>query len=182
MILKLQHLLHATDLLWTSAYLGGLQCTILNTCLRYETHTRVKTIETFLFQPTNAQMYIISLVYITCPRYNLHISIHWLPYLLQIAYSAKKAHCLQKIWRRTDFIDYLFIVCLFIINCNWVDTRWQQYSTHLHTNSTQNTENGTYITIKRKRKMWEVRAVPRLCELYPGVCLTTDEKARKNLS
>jgi hypothetical protein len=27
----------------------------------------------------------------------------------------------------------------------------QQYSTHLHTNSTQNTENGTYITIKRKK-------------------------------
>ena len=24
------------------------------------------------------------------------------------------------------------------VNCNWVDTRWQQYSTHLHTNSTQN--------------------------------------------
>jgi hypothetical protein len=23
-----------------------------------------------------------------------------------------------------------------IVNCNWVDTRWQQYSTHLHTNST----------------------------------------------
>jgi hypothetical protein len=32
-----------------------------------------------------------------------------------------------------------------------VGTRWQQYSTHLHTNSTQNTENGTYITIKRKK-------------------------------
>ena len=28
----------------------------------------------------------------------------------------------------------------------------------------------------------EVRAVPRLCELYPGICLTTEEKARKNLS
>jgi hypothetical protein len=26
----------------------------------------------------------------------------------------------------------------------------QQYSTHVHTNCTQNTENGTYITIKRK--------------------------------
>jgi hypothetical protein len=26
-----------------------------------------------------------------------------------------------------------------------------------------------------------VRAVPRLCEFYPGNCLTTDEKARKNL-
>jgi hypothetical protein len=27
-----------------------------------------------------------------------------------------------------------------------------------------------------------MRAVPRLCELYPGICLTTEEKARKNLS
>jgi hypothetical protein len=24
--------------------------------------------------------------------------------------------------------------------------------------------------------------VPRLCEFYPGICLTTEEKARKNLS
>jgi hypothetical protein len=24
-----------------------------------------------------------------------------------------------------------------------------------------------------------VRAVPRLCELYPGICLTSDEKAQK---
>jgi hypothetical protein len=30
--------------------------------------------------------------------------------------------------------------------------------------------------------IWEVRAVPRLCELYPGICLTTEEKAWKNLS
>jgi len=27
-----------------------------------------------------------------------------------------------------------------------------------------------------------VRAVPRLCEFYPGICLTTEEKARKTLS
>ena len=27
-----------------------------------------------------------------------------------------------------------------------------------------------------------VRAVPRLSELYAGICLTTEEKARKNLS
>jgi hypothetical protein len=27
-----------------------------------------------------------------------------------------------------------------------------------------------------------VRAVPRLCELYPGICLTTEQKARKNLN
>jgi hypothetical protein len=24
--------------------------------------------------------------------------------------------------------------------------------------------------------------MPRLCELYPGICLTTEEKAQKNLS
>jgi hypothetical protein len=70
---------------------------------------------------------------------------------------------------------------LFIFNRNWVDTRWQQYSTHLHTNSTQNTENGTYITIKRGKK-WEVRPSPRLCELFPDICLTTEEEARKNPS
>jgi len=27
-----------------------------------------------------------------------------------------------------------------------------------------------------------VRAVSRVCEFYPGICLTTEEKARKNLS
>jgi hypothetical protein len=26
-----------------------------------------------------------------------------------------------------------------------------------------------------------MRAVPRLCELYPGICLPAEEKARKNL-
>jgi len=30
--------------------------------------------------------------------------------------------------------------------------------------------------------MGRVRTVPRLCELYPGICLTTEEKTRKNLS
>jgi len=31
----------------------------------------------------------------------------------------------------------LFNIRVFI-DCNWVVTRWQQYSTHLHTNNTQN--------------------------------------------
>jgi hypothetical protein len=52
---------------------------------------------------------------------------------------------------------------IFIFNCYWVDTRWQQYSTHLHTNTrwqqysthlhtniTQNTENGTYIKYRKR--------------------------------
>jgi len=58
------------------------------------------------------------------------------------------------------------------VNYNWFDTRWQQYSTHLHTNDTQNN------TIN----LGSVRAVPRVCESYPGICLTTEEKAWKNLS
>jgi len=49
---------------------------------------------------------------------------------------------------------YFYPFMIHLVNCNWVDTRWQQYSTHLHTNSTQNntmkhnTQNGTYITIR----------------------------------
>jgi hypothetical protein len=30
--------------------------------------------------------------------------------------------------------------------------------------------------------MWKSGAVPRLCEFYPDICLTTKKKARKNLS
>jgi len=33
-----------------------------------------------------------------------------------------------------------------------------------------------------KIKLGRVRTVPHLCELYPGICLTTEEKAQKNLS
>jgi hypothetical protein len=57
--------------------------------------------------------------------------------------------------------------------CSWVDIWWQKYSTHLHTNKKQkNTVNS----------FGRVPAVPLLCELYPGICLTTEEKARKNLN
>jgi hypothetical protein len=47
--------------------------------------------------------------------------------------------------------NLVFIIIIYLfVNCNWVDTQWQQYSTHLHPNSTQNTENGTYIKKIRK--------------------------------
>jgi N-acetyl-gamma-glutamylphosphate reductase len=32
------------------------------------------------------------------------------------------------------------------------------------------------------QKFGRMRAVPHLCEFFPGICLTTEEKARKNLS
>ena len=39
------------------------------------------------------------------------------------------------------------------VNCNWVVTQWQQYSTHLHTN---NTQNNTKQTIHRtKQQIWK---------------------------
>ena len=47
-------------------------------------------------------------------------------------------------------------------------------STHLHTNNTQNNTNNN--------QCGKVRAVPRLCEFYPGICLTTEKKSRKNPS
>jgi hypothetical protein len=38
------------------------------------------------------------------------------------------------------------------------------------------------VHIIQRKENWEVLAVPRLCELYPGICFTAEEKARKNLS
>ena len=53
-----------------------------------------------------------------------------------------------------------FDMILYYINCNWVVTRWQQYSTHLHTN---NTQNDTKQTIHRTTQQFgTVRTVPRL--------------------
>ena len=55
------------------------------------------------------------------------------------------------------------------------------YTQTIHTT----TQKKQYI---EQHKIWEyknfgiVRAVPRLGELYPGIRLTTEEKARKNLS
>ena len=51
-----------------------------------------------------------------------------------------------------------------------------QYTfTHSAQNDTKQTIHSTI------QKFWKVRAVPRLVEFYPGICLTTEEKARKNL-
>jgi len=41
------------------------------------------------------------------------------------------------------------------------------------------TQNKQYI--EQLKNFGRVRAVPRLCGFYPGNCLTTEEKARKNL-
>jgi hypothetical protein len=63
-------------------------------------------------------------------------------------------------------------------------------STHLHTNDRIQKTEHTYQSKnyehtyqpKYLKLIWEVRAVNRLCQLYPGICLTDDEKAWKSLS
>jgi hypothetical protein len=68
---------------------------------------------------------------------------------------------------------------IYIYYRSWVDTRWQQYITHLHTNSTLIHTNSTHNT--EIGKLGSAGRAPS-CELYPGFYLTTEEKARKNLS
>jgi hypothetical protein len=54
-------------------------------------------------------------------------------------------HIIQRTEHDDDNI-YIYIF-IYLFNRNWVGTRWQQYSSHLHTTNIQNTEKGTYITI-----------------------------------
>jgi hypothetical protein len=60
----------------------------------------------------------------------------------------------------------------YVFNCNWVETRWQKDSTHIHTNDIQNTENGTYITIK---KIWKCGP----CPVFASYTLTFVLQPRK---
>ena len=55
---------------------------------------------------------------------------------------------------------------------------------HIYTQTVHRTTQSTK-TIHRTTQLinlGRVRAVPRFCDLYPDICLTTEEKARKNLS
>jgi hypothetical protein len=52
---------------------------------------------------------------------------------------------------------------------------------HIYTQTIHRTiQNKQYI--EQHKHFGRVRAVPRLGELYPGICLTTEENARKTLS
>jgi uncharacterized integral membrane protein len=50
---------------------------------------------------------------------------------------------------------------------------------HIYTKTIHRTTQIKQYTEQHKT-FGRVRAVPRLCELYPGIWLTTEEKARKN--
>jgi hypothetical protein len=52
--------------------------------------------------------------------------------------------------------------------------------TFTHKQYTERQQNKQYI--EQHKNLERVRAVPQLCGFYPGICLTTEEKPRKNLS
>jgi len=59
----------------------------------------------------------------------------------------------------------------------------KQYRKRHKTNNTKNTKihRTTQKTHRATQQLGRVRAAPRLCVFYPGICLTTEKKARKNL-
>jgi hypothetical protein len=67
---------------------------------------------------------------------------------------------------------------MYIFNRSWVDTRWQQYITHLHTNSTHNTEKNTYNTDNTGK----CGPCPVFANYTLAFALQPKKKARENLS
>ena len=74
--------------------------------------------------------------------------------LQEFIYCCSPADSYSKYSHQHHIISYTNMIYDMFVNCNWVDTRWQWYSTHLHTNSTQNDtrkqniQKGTYIAIR----------------------------------
>ena len=60
-----------------------------------------------------------------------------------------------------------------IFNCNWVVSRWQQYSTHIHTNNTEKTQNKQYIQQHKNQE----ECGP--CPVFAGFTLTFVLQLRK---
>jgi hypothetical protein len=88
------------------------------------------------------------------------------------------------------FPYYYYYCCYYYYYLTAIGLTPSGSSIHLHTQYTEYRARNTHNNYKGKKQLqgkkwevnWEVRAVPRLCELYPGICLTTEEKSRKNLS
>ena len=66
------------------------------------------------------------------------------------------------------------------LNCNWVATGGSS-TVHIYTQTIHRTTQNKQC-IEQHKNFERVRAVPRLCGSYSGICLTNEEKARKNLS
>ena len=102
----------------------------------------------------------------------------------QLSWKRVAQYTAAEVFSYLWFLNFVMIWYDIFVNCNWVATRWQLYSTHLRTNITQN---DTKQTIRRKTQKvlksagrapsW--RVMPWHLPYNWG---TTEEKARKNLS
>ena len=91
-------------------------------------------------------------------------------------------------WNSHNIIKYpqykVTLMYDIFVNCNWVVTRWQKYSAHLHTN---NTYNDTKQTIHRAtQQFWKSAGrasswlvIPWHLPYNRGKSTTTEEKARQ---
>ena len=61
---------------------------------------------------------------------------------------------------------------------SWCDLIYLLNNTQNNTINNKNNRTTQLTTLIGK----SVGRAPRLCELYPGICLTTEEKSRRNLS
>ena len=88
------------------------------------------------------------LIFVTCVMRFLVLCLH---FSLDSGEWRSAVHCY-----RVFFMLGFFLERDIFVNCNWVDTWWQWYSTHLHTNSTQNDANDTQNNTINLGKMWAV--------------------------
>jgi hypothetical protein len=85
------------------------------------------------------------------PKYSLAFGSEWIQNEGQEGSKNKSVSAIDKRRKNATKRHDIFV------NCNWADTWWQQDSTQLHTNSTQNnimeqnTKNGTYIITRTKK-------------------------------
>jgi hypothetical protein len=86
--------------------------------------------------------------------------------LLNIKFSDSYYNC--------SLLDHMMrslivILMIYLLNCSWVATRWQQYSTHLHTNKTQNdTKQTVHILTPWCRVLLEQLTNLQLVKKFPS--------------
>jgi hypothetical protein len=116
-------------------------------------------------------------VYTLWQQYSTHcVDTRWQQYSTHCVdnrWQQYSTHCVDTRWQQysTHCVDTRWQQ----YSTNWVDTWWQQHSTHLHTNSTQNIESGTYITIKRRKNG---KCGP--CHVFASYTLAFALQLRKN--
>jgi hypothetical protein len=101
-----------------------------------------------------------------------HIPEVFPPFLFQIVSAGLPSVLLWMTW--TPFSQYI----IYLLTAVGLSPGG---STHLHTSNTRNNTNNNRIT-QITNNVEECGPCPVFASVYPGICLTTEEKARKNHS